>query len=40
MLDYRGQPERQMCRLFLSMLGKFGVQLPKFGDATAALAEI
>jgi hypothetical protein len=39
-LDYRGQPERQMCRLFLSMLAKFSVRLPKFGDATEALAEV
>ena len=39
-LDYRGQPERQLCRLFLSMLAKFGVRLPKFGDATTPLAEV
>lgn len=39
-LDYRQQPERQMCRLLLSMLGKFGLHLPRFGDATAPLAEI
>jgi hypothetical protein len=39
-LDYRGQPERQMCRLFLSMLAKFSVRLPKFGDATEALPEV
>lgn len=39
-LDYRSAPERQMCRLFLSMLGKFGLRLPRFGDATAPLPEI
>jgi hypothetical protein len=39
-LDYRQQPQRHMCRLYLSMLGKMGVSLPKFGDATEPLAEI
>ena len=39
-LDYREQPQRQMCRLYLSMLGKMGVSLPAFGDATLPLAEI
>ena len=39
-LDYSGQPERQMCRLFLSMMDKFDVHLPQFGDATRALAEV
>jgi hypothetical protein len=39
-LDYRQQPQRQMCRLYLSLMGKMGVQLPKFGDATQPLAEI
>ena len=39
-LDYRNQPERQMCRLYLSLLAKFGLDLPKFGDATSPLAEL
>ena len=39
-LDYRNQPERQMCRLFLSLLAKFGLDLPRFGDATSPLAEL
>jgi Protein of unknown function (DUF1552) len=39
-LDYRGKPERQMCRLYLALLAKLGLQLPKFGDAQSALAEI
>lgn len=39
-LDYLGNSDRQMCRLYLSMLDKMGVQLDKFGDATAPLAEV
>ncbi len=39
-LDYSGKPERQMCRLFLSMLDKVNVKLPKFGDATSPLEEV
>ena len=39
-LDYREQPNRQMCRLYLSMMNKMGVHLDKFGDATEALPEV
>ena len=39
-LDYTGQPDRQMCRLYLSMLEKMGVHQKSFGDATAPLAEV
>src|SRR5262249_7349226 len=39
-LDYRGKPNRQMCRLYLSMMDKLGVRLSKFGDATEPLAEV
>ena len=39
-LDYTGKPERQMCRLFLSMMDKMNVRLPQFGDATKALEEV
>lgn len=39
-LDYRQQPERQVCRLFLSLLARCGLQLPSFGDAALPLAEI
>ena len=39
-LDYRGKPDRQMCRLYLSMMDKMGVRLDRFGDATQRLAEI
>jgi hypothetical protein len=39
-LDYSGKPERQMCRLYLSMMDKMNVRLPKFGDATAPLEEV
>jgi hypothetical protein len=35
-LNYEGKPERQMCRLYLSMMDKMNVRLPKFGDATKA----
>src|SRR5882672_2666143 len=36
-LDYKDKSERQMCRLFLSMMDKMNVRLPKFGDAAKAL---
>ena len=39
-LDYKGKPERQLCRLFLSMMDKMDVRMPKFGDATKALEEV
>lgn len=39
-LDYREQSERQMCRLYLSLMQKMGVNLPHFGDATSPLAEV
>jgi hypothetical protein len=39
-LDYTGQPNRQMCRLYLSMMDKMDVSLEKFGDATERLAEV
>jgi hypothetical protein len=39
-LDYEGKPERQMCRLYLSMMDKMNVRLPKFGDAGKALEEV
>src|SRR5438034_4197210 len=39
-LDYKGKPNRQMCRLYLSMIDKMNVRLPKFGDATKVLEEV
>ena len=39
-LDYRDQPDRQMCRLFLSMMDKVGLHLDTFGDAREPLLEI
>jgi len=38
-LDYSGKPDRQLCRLYLSMLDKMGLPQKSFGDATAPLAE-
>src|SRR5215210_2060060 len=38
-LDYTGKPERQMCRLYLSMMDKMNVRPVQFGDATKALEE-
>ena len=38
-LDYLGNENRQMCRLYLSMMSKMGVQLDAFGDATERLPE-
>ncbi|MHA3770382.1 DUF1552 domain-containing protein [Verrucomicrobiota bacterium sgz303538] len=39
-LDYTGKPERQMCRLYLTMMDKMGVNLPTFGDAMSPLEEV
>ena len=39
-LDYSGKPERQMCRLYLSMMDKMNVRLPSFGDAAKPLDEV
>jgi len=39
-LDYRDKPNRQMCRLYLSMMDKVGLPLERFGDATEPLAEV
>jgi len=39
-LDYKDKPERQMCRLFMSMMDKMDVRPKTFGDATKALEEI
>ena len=39
-LDYREKPDRQMCRLYLSILEKMGLHLDRFGDATQPLAEV
>jgi len=39
-LDYLDKPDRQMCRLYLSMMDKVGVRPGTFGDATQPLAEV
>jgi hypothetical protein len=39
-LDYSGQSNRQMCRLYLSLMDKMNVRMDKFGDATERLAEV
>lgn len=39
-LDYAGNSERQMCRLYLSMMQHMGVPLKTFGDATQPLPEV
>ncbi|WP_233148523.1 DUF1552 domain-containing protein [Rhodopirellula sp. MGV] len=39
-LDYSDNPDRQMCRLYLSMMKVMGVNRETFGDATAPLAEV
>ena len=39
-LDYLGKPDRQMCRLYLTMMDKMGVHLDEFGDARKPLSEI
>lgn len=39
-LDYLGKPDRQMCRLYLSMMDKMNVRLDQFGDAKEPLLEV
>jgi len=39
-LDYKDKPDRQMCRLYLSLMDKMNVRLDKFGDATRPLDEV
>jgi hypothetical protein len=39
-LDYRKKPNRQICRLYLSMMDKMGVRPGRFGDADAPLDEV
>ena len=39
-LDCGTRPERKMCNLFLSLLDRYGVKLPEFGDAKNRLEGI
>ena len=39
-LDYKEKSDRQMCRLFLSMMEKMDVRLTQFGDARNMLDEV
>jgi hypothetical protein len=39
-LDYSGKPDRQLCRLFLSLMDKVNVRLKTFGDATNRLEDV
>jgi Protein of unknown function (DUF1552) len=39
-LDYRNKPDRQMCRLYMSMMDKMNVRPKGFGDATRPLDEL
>ena len=39
-LDYKEKPERQMCRLFLSIMDKMEVRPGSFGDASSPLESV
>lgn len=39
-LDYSRNDNRQLCRLFLTMMEKMGVQKEKFGDASEPISEL
>ena len=39
-LDYAGKPDRQLCRLFMSMMDKVEVRPKTFGDAKQMLQEV
>jgi hypothetical protein len=39
-LNYKEKPDRQMCRLYLSLMDKIGLRPEKYGDATTPLEEV
>jgi hypothetical protein len=39
-LDYTGKPDRQLCRLFMSLMDKVEVRPKGFGDAKQMLQEV
>lgn len=39
-LDYKDKPDRQMCRLYLSMMDKMDLHPKQFGDASRPLEEV
>src|SRR6478672_27723 len=39
-LDYKDKPNRQMCRLYLSIMDKMNVRITEFGDAKERLGEV
>ncbi|MDX1929359.1 MAG: DUF1552 domain-containing protein [Pirellulaceae bacterium] len=39
-LDYLDKPDRQMCRLYMSMMDKVGIRPANFGDASQPLEEV
>jgi hypothetical protein len=39
-LEYQGKPDRQLCRLFMSMMDKMDVRPKTFGDAKLMLEEV
>jgi hypothetical protein len=39
-LDYTGKPDRQLCRLFMSLMDKVEVRPKTFGDAKQMLQEV
>jgi hypothetical protein len=39
-LDYSGKPDRQLCRLFLSLMDKTDIRPKTFGDAKSRLEEV
>ncbi|RPH81893.1 MAG: DUF1552 domain-containing protein [Planctomycetaceae bacterium] len=39
-LDYSGKPDRQLCRLFMSLMDKMDVRPQTFGDASDPLQEV
>ena len=39
-LNYKGEANRQVCRLYLSLMDRMGVHLDRFGDADRPLSEV
>ncbi len=39
-IDYRQQSDRQLCRLYLSLMEKMNLPLKQFGDATSKIGEV
>jgi hypothetical protein len=40
LLDYSGQENSKLCRLYMAMMDRMGVNMDRFGDAETALTDL